>query len=152
MVEKYKDDPEIVAALLSNYLSEPSTAVRSTFKYKDSNMSRYDNEDAETIYKKIPVTQYFCDEAEARKHYRILPDIYNNLPKKKLQFSPCIFPWNTETVTKGDLVERMGLIAYILQDNELIDDVCGKLADIDGTYSNRNVFIEALLHDPQNEF
>lgn len=152
MMEKYKDDPEIVAALLSSYLSEPSTAVRSTFKYKDSNMSRYDNEDSETIYKKIPVTQYFCDETEARKHYRILQDIYNNLPKKKLQFSPCIFPWNAETVTKGDLVERMGLIAYILQDNELIDDVCGKLADIDGTYSNRNVFIEALLHDPQNEF
>lgn len=151
MIEKYKDDPEIVAALLSGYLADPSMAIRTTFTYKEKNVNRYTNQDAAVIYERIPVTEYFKDVSEAKKHFQLLKDIYKGMSKKKIEFHPCIFPWNTETLTKGNLVERMGLIAYILQNEELINEVCGKLSDIDGTYDNRNVFIEALLHAPQND-
>ncbi len=148
--ERYPDDYELLAAYMPTYMENTDSYVRKASESKDG-AYHYDDTDAEYVYKSVPITYLFDDEAQARKHYEILKQAYLNMKKRKQEYSPCIFPWYGVVLERSDFVSRMSLIAYSLQDQALIDEVCVMLSDIDGTYSSRRQHIRMLLHAPKTK-
>lgn len=134
---------EYIAAFMPSYLGDVNSLVSNTYRYirdKDGNNV--------ITYYKIPVTDYFKDKEEAKEHFDYLKGILQTLPKKKVEFSPCIFPWYGVVLSKSDIVKCMACIAYMLQDAELIYEVAGQLEHIDSSnYPSRGMFVKMLLHD-----
>lgn len=64
----------------------------------------------------------FQDKDEAEKIYRILKEVLGRIPKKGLKLSPCIFPWYTVELRVSDIAERMCLIAWMLQEEDYLDE------------------------------
>lgn len=62
----------------------------------------------------------FSDEAEARRFHALFLSIRSRI-SKKLVFDPCVFPWHKATLEKGDLSERICVLARWLDDDQLID-------------------------------
>ena len=89
---------------------------------------------------------YFEDREEAESYYRLMWEIYNDIPKKKLEFSPCIFSWYTAALTKSQIIVRLCLIAKMLEDNEKIDTVCNLLKEC--TTDSRSSCLSYLLEEP----
>lgn len=148
--ERYPDDYELLVAYMSTYMEYTDHYVRKTAESKDG-AYHYDETGVEYVYKSVPVTYLFEDEGQARKHYEILNHAYLNMKKRKQEYSPCIFPWYGVVLERSDFVARMSLIAYSLQDQTLIDEVCVMLSGIDGTYSSRRQYIRMLLHEPKTK-
>lgn len=153
VVENNKDDLELIAGFMPTYLEHASITARNTYKIKSG--SEYDkNNDSDYEYFELKVTDIFDDDIDgsiARMHYEILKNNLSKLNKKTMELSPFIFPWYSVTVSRGDFVQRMSIIAYALQDQTYIDEVCQMITDIDGQYSDRKVHVRMLLHDPKNE-
>lgn len=148
IVEQYPEDYELLAAFMPTYLEHTDHYVGECCKPKDGNY-HYHELGVEYRYLQIPVTYLFVDEAQAERHYEILKKAHRAMKKRQLEYNPCIFPWYGVTLSKSDFVSRMALIAYALQDQSKVDEVCGLLTDIDGTYSSRSQNIRMLLHDPK---
>lgn len=102
---------------------------------------------------------YYQDEEQAEAYYVLLWDMYQSVPKKSLEFSPCIFPWYSAVLKKSDVVVRLCVTAFILQDSEKIDTTCALIKDCDaddrwkclkmilehpGTPKQKEVFTELL--------
>lgn len=137
------EDWEYIAAFMPSYMNDVDNDIRRAIQR---------NWNGKTTYEQIPVTQYFRDEAEAREHFACLKALYEKIPKKKITFSPCIFPWYEVSVSKGDLVKRMCCIAYMLQDEEMILYGAGQLEAVEGGgYSLRGTCIRLLFHDRDTE-
>lgn len=150
--EQYSEDYELLAAYMPTYMEHTDYYVRESFQSKDGSYY-YNDVDTEFIYKSVPITYLFDNEAEARKHYEILKHAYQGMKKRKQEYSPCIFPWYGVTLERSDFVSRMSLIAYALQDHTLIDEVCGMLSDVGGGGYNfsRRMHIRMLLHEPKTQ-
>lgn len=142
MIEAYSDDYEMLAAFMPSYLSECDFYVNQVINRANS-----------SIYRSIPVTHLFANEKEAYTHYEILKNVLENMPKKKIEYNPSIFPWYGVSLSKTQLVKRMCVIAYALGDISMMDYVASILSYIDASdgYSSRNYYIELLLHDPRTE-
>lgn len=125
-LELYSGDLSIVAAFLDSYLHSVSLGYYSD-KKKDHS--------------------YFESLAEARKHYDILKDIYNQLPKKQT-FSPFIFPWHSVELSRQDITRKMVAIVYVLGSEELLNDLCNYYDQMDS--SVRHCVIRDLLNDPSS--
>lgn len=96
-------------------------------------------------------TRYSKEEAE--KLYDILSDMLEKLPKDKV-FSPCVFPWNEERLTRADIIRRLCLLAADLGDGVRIDETCVKIPQIRGGGSygpGRGRQIKMLLSNPQTK-
>lgn len=91
------------------------------------------------------IDKYYKDSDEAEKYYNILMAVYNDMPKKELEFSPCIFPWNTAVLSKAYVIARLCITALYLDDNEKIDFTCGLIKDT----SNRSYLLEIMLEHPK---
>lgn len=150
VVTRYKDDLELLAAYMPTYLDDADSFAGMTFHIK-GNGSRYKNPTAEYEYEAVDYKEYFETEEEARLHYDIMKNVANSMKKRKEQYSPCIFPWYGVDLKRSDFVLRMAMIAYMLQDDALIDEVCTKISEIDGTYFERSDVLRMLLHDPHTE-
>lgn len=148
--EQYSDDYELLAAYMPTYMEGTDYYVRESARTKDGRSYSYNDVNEEYTYKSVPVTYLFDNEEKARKHYEILKHACQSMKKRKQEYRPCIFPWYGVTLERSDFVARMSLIAYALQDQALIDEVCGMLSNVDGTYSRRQ-HIRMLLHDPKTE-
>lgn len=148
--ELYPEDYELLAAFMPTYMKNTEYYVRNSAQAKDGR-NHFDDDQVEYIYKSVPVTYLFANEAEARKHYEILRHVCRSMKKRRLEYSPCIFPWYGVTLVKSDFVTRMSLLAYALQDQALIDEVCGMLSEVDGSYASRRQHIRMLLHDPRTK-
>lgn len=95
---------------------------------------------------KLTLERYFTGKQEAESYYQLLQDIYEQIPKKSLDFSPCIFPWYSASLTKSQLVERMCVTAKILEDNEKLDESCKRIAECD--ISTRSACMAYTLEQP----
>ncbi len=144
VIKRYADmeEPEYVAAFLPSYLGDINSLVGRAITYK-----RNQKGENEYVYASIPVTEGFRNAAEAREQFGYLKDIYEKLPKKKLVYSPCVFPWYGVELTKSDLVKRMCCIAYMLQEETLILSAAKLLEQIDSDgYPGRGSWVRLLLH------
>ncbi|WP_455717930.1 DUF5724 domain-containing protein [Anaerosporobacter sp.] len=139
IIEKYTEDFEVIAAFMPTYLKHTDTYVRRVSSQQEG------------TYLTVPITYLYEDEQQASRHFAIMDQIYRAMPKKKMVFAPCIFPWYEVVLTKTDLVIRMAIIAYALDDNGRIDYLCEELQNIDPSnyYINRGSYIAMLLHNPK---
>lgn len=144
MLEEYSNDFEMVAAFMPTYLQHTDTYVYRILENEKEKVKSY---------KIVPVTYLFPDKEVAIKHFHILKDIYEAIPKKRMEYNPCIFPWYSIFLSKTQLVKRMCLIAYSLGDNTMIDYAAEQISNIDITeeYSGRSRYLEILLHNPKTE-
>ncbi|MBD5502114.1 MAG: DUF4132 domain-containing protein [Lachnospiraceae bacterium] len=146
MLETHADDYEFAAAFMPTYMQGFSSLINKAVRMKQE----------KGVYGVIRVDQLHMSRDEAYRHFELLMKLYCSMPKKKLDFSPCIFPWYGVTLTKGALVIRMAVLAYALNDESLTDRICCELSNIgessDGRYySSRHQYVELLLHDPTTE-
>ncbi|MDE5965403.1 MAG: DUF4132 domain-containing protein, partial [Lachnospiraceae bacterium] len=143
VVRTFSEDYELIAVFMPSFLSKASI-------YADRAVERSQRRWAKKRYYKIPVTHLYRDAEEAYACYDIMKNIYSHIPKKTLEYSPVVFPWYSALISKSQLITRMCVTAYALEDDKLVDEVCGMLPFIDGDgYYARWLYLELLLHDPK---
>lgn len=145
VLEKYPHDIELCAAFMPTYMPDRENVL---FKALFGPGKHYGG--GEYVYDAIPVDTYFDNEEQARKHFGILKELKDSIPKKGRVFSPCIFPWYSVEISPSYITGCMCIIAYMLEDDELIDEVSGLLSDISEIYE-RMRFLRLLLHEPKTE-
>jgi len=149
MLETYPEDPEIAAAFLPTYLEGTDLLVGNAILDREGKRV-YSANEPEIFVQPIPLSELDLTEEQARKHYFILRGLADSMKKKKLEFAPLIFPWYGAALEKKTLTEKMAVIAYALQDQDLIDEICLRLTDIsDNYYNTRKNYVRLLLHDPK---
>lgn len=99
--------------------------------------------------RELTLERYFDDKQEAEKYYGLLRNLYGEMPKKSLDFSPCIFPWYSASLTKSGLISRMCVIARMLRDNEKLDECCPWIKDCDT--SERGLCAAFALEQPETK-
>ena len=151
ILETYPEDPQMAAAFMPTYLNAVDSLVRGCVC--DENGRGVYSADKENLhYEPLAVTEIFDSEEQARLHYGILKNLADSMKKRKTEFVPMIFPWYGAVLDKSDLTQRMAVIAYALQDQAMIDEVCTRLTDIiDSYYNTRFQYLRVLLHDPKTE-
>lgn len=113
-----------------------------------SNLNYYNSKQSE----KDNLEKAFQSRKTAEQVYDILMDLYRRIPKKAIEFSPCVFPWNAEQLTKSDIVRKNSRIAAMLGDNDRIDEMCRLIPEIDiSGYGSRRQTIEMLLSKPATD-
>ena len=148
ILETYPEDQQMAAAFMPTYLDAVDTIVRSCI-LNEKNQMVYSANEEDLHYKALPVTEIFDSEEQARLHYGILKNLADSMKKRKIEYSPMIFPWYGAVLDKSDLTQRLAMIAYALQDQALIDEICVRLPDImDSYYNTRFYYLRVLLHDP----
>ncbi len=149
MLETYPEDPEIAAAFLPTYLPGSDLMVSNAIRNR-AGKRVYSAKEGDIVVEPIPLEELGLTEAQARRQYPILRGLADSMKKKKQEYAPLIFPWYGAVLDKKTLTEKMAVIAYALQDQTLIDEVCLRLKDIsDSYYNNRKNYLRLLLHDPQ---
>ena len=93
----------------------------------------------------------FTSREEAESLYDSLLETASGMPKKALEFTPCVFPWNTEKITKGDIIRALVTIAAMLDDDVKKDELCPLLADIDTASYSKSEEVLLLLSNPKTE-
>lgn len=91
------------------------------------------------------LTENFTSEQLIDYYYK-LKNLAKNLPKEKI-FSPCIFPWHSEKLNHSDLLIEMADTAKFLNTNELLDDFCSEITDLDSFY--RDIYLKKLYAEPK---
>lgn len=132
-----RSEPDILAVYLPYFVP---------FSYSQN----YIDEKIDRQHQKELLDQYFDgDTDEVRKLYARLWEIYAEIPKKSLKFSPCIFPWYSAELTKSLIVLKLGVLSFILCDNSLTDEVCPHISECE-EYA-RISLMKMLLRNPQTE-
>lgn len=98
---------------------------------------------------KLKLERYFKDKQEAEEYYQLLLELYQEMPKKSLDFSPCIFPWYSAGLTKSTIIARLCVIARLLQDNGKLDECCPWIPDCDTT--ERHLCTAFALEQPETK-
>ena len=151
ILETYPEDLRMAAAFMPTYLDAVDTIVRSCI-HDSKGKVVYSVDEDDLVFVPLPVTEIFEDADQARRHYQILKNLADSMKKRKMEFSPLIFPWYGVVLDKSGLTQRMAMIAYALQDQDLIDEICVRLTDImDSYYNTRKNYLRVLLHDPQTK-
>ena len=137
---------------MPTYLDAVDTIIRNCIR-DEKNQPVYGVKDESTLhYDPLDVGEFWDSEEQARLHYGILKGLADSMKKRKIEYSPMIFPWYGAALDKSDLTQRMVLIAYALQDQALIDETCVRLPDImDSYYNTRYYYLRVLLHAPKTE-
>ncbi len=84
------------------------------------------------------------DKELAAKHYDILLEMYNNMPKKEIKYDKILYPWFSCAISKSSLMFGMLGCAMILEDDEKKDFICGHITEID--IDSRSSAIKAIAH------
>ncbi|MCM1497189.1 MAG: DUF4132 domain-containing protein [Clostridium sp.] len=99
--------------------------------------------------RKLTLERYFDNQKEAEAYYQLLLALYQEMPKNSLDFSPCIFPWYSASLTKSAFISRMCVIARMLRDNEKLDECCPWIKDCDT--SERGLCLAYALEQPETK-
>lgn len=134
----YPDDPEFAAAYLPCCLDNVGI-----FSW-ELRQSKAPHVTAETWLR-----TYYVNNDDARACFVRLRAILAAMPKNKLTFSPCVFPWHSVFMTKAMLAERLAFLAYALGDAALIDEMCALLPLLPAM--ERGVYTRLLLEQPATE-
>lgn len=149
MIETYPEDIELCAAYMSTYIRDAYGRTMDAlygenreYYYGVGNKGKY-------VYGKIPWELYFESKEQAKKHYEILKSLYNKIPKKGYEKVPCIFPWYRVSMKRSDILERMFLIGYSLEEESYKDELCSWISEL--STNNRKNWLRLLLHKPSTE-
>ncbi|MCI9374101.1 MAG: DUF4132 domain-containing protein [Lachnospiraceae bacterium] len=156
VIRSYSDDLELIACFMPGFMSAAGSRFYELIKDEKSNY--YAVRDYKVKEPKLLASEeYFQNDEEAELFYGILKEIIGRIPKKGLTFSPCIFPWHQVTMNQSDIAVRLCLIAWMLQKESLLDEVCEMIPLIgqgEG-YSyygaSRAAVARVLLYRPKSE-
>ena len=148
MFKEYKDDKEILALLMHIFMRGFAEKERAAIYPGRS--SRYNSKDKYRKKGYVEWKDYFTSAEECREYHDLLKELLAETPKKGFEFSPCVFPWNTEVLTRSDIVCRIVYCADALRDAKLMADAAGMLKEISvAGYNNYRVnSMELLLREP----
>lgn len=127
-VEHWHDDLSVMAALLSSYLRELSY----NRYYYIQDVPRWEDR--------------FASPEEARRQYEWLKALCQAMPAEK-RFEPFIFPWDYCILTRSHVVGKMILIAWMLNDAALLDELCDLVPSMLDSYS-RDSFLTRVIGQP----
>ena len=147
--ETYPEDVELCAAFLPTYMPNSGYAVNDALWGTGNRYYYYRNGERNYKFEPVSFKLYFDNEEQARRHFELLKQLKAVLPKKGQMFSPCIFPLYSVSINHAGLAANMALIAYMLQDQALIDEACTMLTEME-THS-RWEFLCLLTHNPKTE-
>ena len=118
------DDAELVACFMPCFMGAVSSHFYRLVKEEEGYTYSFRNSKV-VKPKNMEPEEMFADREEALRCYQILKEILKRTPKKGLTISPCIFPWYQVSMSQSDLAERLCLIAWMLQDEALLDEAAG---------------------------
>ncbi|MCI8798156.1 MAG: DUF4132 domain-containing protein, partial [Dorea sp.] len=124
IILNYPDDLELTACFLPGFMGSSNSHFFRLVKESESNIYSFRGSKVKEP-KKMDPQEMFSDREEARKSYDVLKEILGRLPKKGLTFSPCIFPWHQVSIGPSVIAQRLCLIAWMLQDEEILDEAAG---------------------------
>lgn len=147
VIKAHKDNCKALAVYMKSFM--PLCIVEAhTMLIKDTPMGvSYERFDG-TVRKYASLEKYFESAEEAEEMYSLLMEIYKGISKRSIDFSPCIFPWNSEKLERSDIVERLAYLASALRDNDKIDETAALIPQIDG---GRGTVLELLLAQPETD-
>ena len=98
-----------------------------------------------------PVVRQLHDDKElAARHYEILLHMYEIMPEKKVEFNPILYPWYASYMSKSILLMCALEAACVMEDDEKIDFLCGKLSEVEsGSRAHALEKIAARLTTPK---
>ena len=97
----------------------------------------------------VKAEDYFKDKKEALEFFDIIENALSLIKEKQKVFSPCIFPWNTESINTDILTKTLSLIAIFYPNDTLKSKVMKYIKEID-TWNRAN-FFEILFEKPSNK-
>lgn len=89
-----------------------------------------------------PLESYFSSREEAIQCQNLLLKRIGTMGKKELVFDPCIFPWHREVLRRRDLANKAFSIAYLLREQENLENLVPILGDLEP--HNRGICVELL--------
>lgn len=125
-LDRWHADLPVMATLLLSYLTD------SCFYNYNCNVESQDWK------------QFFSSIDEAHRHYAWLKSLYQSMPAEK---SFEVLPWNTVSITRRDVLRRMVIIAALIKDNALKDELCDAVADTADS-DGRTYFLNMCLFSP----
>ena len=150
VIETHPEDVELCAAFLPTYMPNIGRVINDALWGKRAERYYYyRNGERNYKYESVSCKIYFDNEEQARKHFELLRQLKSVLPKKGQEFSPCIFPWYSVSISPAEIAADMALIAYMLMDQALIDEVCTMLTEME-THC-RWEFLCLFTHNPKTE-
>lgn len=148
ILTKYADDLSVIAGVMNHFMINVSYDIRSSLHYEEKRPGHRVLVERDVVDYKT----YFDSLEECRTFYDLLWQIYDNLPKRKVEFQPYIFPWDKVTLTTADLLDRIAFCANALKDEEAIERVAVELPKFDiGNYGSRESLMTFLLAFPKTE-
>lgn len=84
--------------------------------------------------KPLSYNKYFQSKEQAEEHYARLQILLEHLPKKKLRYENEIFPTGKLILSKSEVILRMLLIAYMLEDQEKFKRLHDMAGEVDSDY------------------
>ena len=129
-VKHWHNDLSVMAALLSSYLWGMSCRYYS--------------------HEEVPSWEdHFANREEARQQYECLKAICQVMPAEK-RFEPFIFPWNYCILTRSHVMDKLILIAWMLGDTALLDELCDLVPTMLDSYL-RDSFLTRVIGQPSTQ-
>ncbi len=146
----YPEDLELVACFLPGFLASANSQFYDLVKEENSFRLR---DDRIRKPKLLSPEEFFQSREEASTFYDILKNLLDRIPKKGLTLSPCIFPWHQVTMSQSDIALRLCLIAWMLQQDTLLDEAAGLIPLVgqgESSYygASRSAVTRVLLYRP----
>ena len=150
----HSNDLELVACFLPGFMESVNTHFYRLTKDENSGYVSFRNAKVREP-KKMPLEELFADRDEAKRSYEVLKELLTKIPKKGLTLSPCIFPWYQVTMSQSEIAARLCLIAWMLQEEEVLDEAAGFIPLVGqgtGYYgASRAAVASVLLYRPASE-
>lgn len=128
-IENYPDRMDVLAMCMPNFVPNAWT-IANTYVL---NQERAD------------YSAYFNDRAEIEKFYNLMVRLFNEAPKKAIEFSPCVFPWHVAKLSRANLADAVCILAIMLEDEDKIDFACTLLSSC--TSYHRSMYFSALTRN-----
>ena len=108
ILKRFPDRQDILAACSPHFLPE----IDYLFSHRQEK-------------KPLRLTDRFADAEEARWFYDHFVHTMSSMKKRKLLFSPCVFPWNSAELDKAWVTSISCLLAVLIGDSKMIKSACG---------------------------
>ena len=145
-IKRFSDEMDTMAVIMPSFMSDYQPYMNSLI-YKDGRS--YNNELKKMTF--AEVDKYFDSRKECQEMYDILMGILERMPKKRLEFDPCVFPWNSEYLDRSAIIMRLAVCASALKDEDRITHIAEMVPEIDSARYSRDALLLLLVRQPAND-
>lgn len=148
----YPGDLELAACYLPYLLGDVLDVMGSLLDDRSSGCYRYGysaSNDKGVAPKYITAEKFSMTPKEALRTYEILKEMLPRLQKKGIDYHPCMIPsWYRVTLQVSDVSAALCLLAWVLQEEELLDEAALQILSI---REGRHLAARILLYRPKSE-